>query len=136
MAIEWKDDLAIGVSEVDEQHKELFKKVSDLFDACTAGKGKDEIGRVVKYLEDYVIVHFKAEEGLQEKNGYPEYESHKKQHQLFIKDFLALKDKLQFEGPTATVIIQLNHTLVNWLINHIRKSDKALGVFMKEKGLV
>ncbi|MFZ5353499.1 MAG: bacteriohemerythrin [Bacillota bacterium] len=136
MAIEWKDDLAIGVLEVDNQHKELFKKVSDLFEACTAGKGKEEISQVVSYLEDYVVVHFRDEEGLQAKYSYPEFESHKKQHEQFIKDFIALKEKLQFEGPTATVIIQLNHTLVNWLINHIRKTDKALGAFLREKGIV
>ncbi len=136
MAIEWKEDLAIGVAQVDDQHKELFKRVSDLFDACTAGKGKEEIVKVVKYLEDYVVVHFSEEEELQRQYSYPEYNNHKQQHDKFVSDFFALKAKLQYEGPTATIIIQLNHTLVNWLINHIRKSDKALGIYLKQKGIV
>lgn len=135
MAIEWKEDLAVGVKEVDEQHKELFTKINDLFNACSAGKGKEHIDSVIKYLQDYVILHFGAEEKLQKQYGYPAYEGHKEQHEQFIKDFLTLKDKIEKEGTTGLIIVQLNKVLVDWLINHIRKSDKALGAFLKEKGL-
>ena len=135
MAIEWKEDLAINVKEVDDQHKELFIKVNDLFTACNAGKGKENIDNVIKYLQDYVVLHFSSEEKLQKQNNYPQYEVHKAQHEQFVRDFLALKDKIDKNGVTGLTIVQLNQVLVDWLINHIRKSDKALGIFLKEKGI-
>lgn len=135
MAIEWKEDLAIGVTEVDDQHKELFLKVNELFNACNGGKGKEYIDDVIKYLQDYVVLHFTSEEKLQKQNGYPQYEAHKAQHEQFIKDFLALKEKIDKNGITGLTIVQLNQVLVDWLINHIRKSDKALGLYLKEKGV-
>lgn len=135
MAIEWKDGLAIGVKEVDDQHKELFEKVNDLFNACNAGKGKEYIDNVIKYLQDYVVLHFSSEEKLQKQNNYPEYEGHKAQHEQFIRDFLALKEKIEKNGVTGLTIVQLNQVLVDWLINHIRKTDKAFGVYLKEKGI-
>lgn len=135
MAIEWKEDLAIGVMDVDSQHKELFIKVNDLFNACNAGKGKEYIDNVIKYLEDYVVLHFSSEEKLQKQNNYPEHEKHKAQHDQFISDFQALKEKIEKSGVTGLTIVQLNQVLVDWLINHIRKSDKALGAFLKEKGI-
>lgn len=43
MAIEWTDELATGVNKIDNQHKELFKRINNLLDACNQGKGKDEV---------------------------------------------------------------------------------------------
>lgn len=135
MAIEWKEELAVGVREVDDQHKELFQKINDLFNACSTGKGKEYIDNVIRYLQDYVVLHFGSEEKLQKQNNYPGYESHKAQHQQFIKDFTALKEKIEKNGVTGLTIVQLNQVLVDWLVNHIRKSDKALGAFIKENGI-
>lgn len=135
MAIEWKEDLAVGVKEIDDQHKELFRKVSALFDACSAGKGKEQIDPIIKYLQDYAVLHFGAEEKLQKQYNYPEYASHKAQHDQFIKDFLELKGKIELNGVTGLTIVQLNQVLVDWLIKHIRKTDKAFAAFLKEKGI-
>jgi hemerythrin len=135
MAIEWKDDLSVGVKEIDDQHKELFDKIAALFDACNSGKGKDQIDSTIKYLQDYVVLHFGSEEKLQKQNNYPDYINHKAQHDQFIKDFLELKSNIDKDGITGLTIIKLNKTLVDWLINHIRKTDKVFGVFLKEKGI-
>ena len=135
MAIEWKEDLAVGVKEIDEQHKELFVKVNSLFDACNTGKGKEQIDPIIKYLQEYVVDHFGCEEALQKKYSYPGYEEHKGQHDKFIQDFLKLKEGIDKNGVTGLTIVQLNQTLVDWLIKHIRKTDKALAAFLKEKGV-
>ncbi len=34
MAIEWTMGLSTGVDEIDDQHKELFKRINRLLDAC------------------------------------------------------------------------------------------------------
>jgi len=135
MAIEWKEDLAVGVNEIDNQHKELFRKVSELFDACSAGKGKEQIDPIMNYLQDYVVLHFGGEEKLMKQYNYLDYENHKLQHDQFIKDFLGLKEKIEKNGVTGLTIVQLNQVLVDWLIKHIRKTDKAFGAFLKEKGI-
>ncbi len=40
MPIEWTQDLAVGVKIIDEQHKEIFRRVDALLEACKAGKGE------------------------------------------------------------------------------------------------
>jgi hemerythrin len=135
MAIEWKPDLAVGVKEIDDQHKELFSKIASLFDACNVGKGKEQIDSTIEYLQEYVVLHFNSEEKLQKQYNYPEYINHKAQHDQFIKDFLALKETIEKDGISGFLIIKLNKTLVDWLINHIRKTDKVFGTFLKEKGI-
>jgi hemerythrin len=136
MALEWKEDLAVGVKEIDEQHKELFAKINALFDACNAGKGKEFIDPVIKYLQDYVVLHFGAEEKLQKDSNYPGYAAHKEQHDKFIQDFMELKANIETKGVSGLTIVKLNQVLVDWLINHIRKTDKAFATYLKEKSLI
>ncbi|MBI3397998.1 MAG: hemerythrin family protein [Deltaproteobacteria bacterium] len=133
MAIEWIEDLSVGVNEIDNQHKELFKRINNLLDACTQGKGKEEVGSVIKFLEDYIITHFNAEEAIQKKNGYPDYETHKGLHDEFRKNFSELKNRFETKGAGLYLVLLTNRTIVDWLINHIGKMDKAIGAFLKKR---
>ena len=46
--VEWTKDLATGVNEIDDQHKELLKNMNELLVACRHGKGRDVIETVTK----------------------------------------------------------------------------------------
>lgn len=133
MSIEWSLDLATGVDEIDKQHKELFQRINNLLEACNHGKGKEEVKKVIWFLEDYVITHFSEEERYMGKYDYPEYSGHKRQHLEFMENFFNLKKQFESEGPGVHVIVNINHLVVDWLRNHIRRLDKALGAFLKTK---
>ncbi len=131
MALAWREDLAIGVPQIDEQHKELFVRLGALLDACNQGKGKAEVGKVVGFLEDYIVEHFAAEEKLQQTSGYPTYVAHKTLHQQFVAEFAKLKQQFEAEGATVRFVIQVNRVLVDWLVNHIGKTDRLLAEYLK-----
>ncbi|MHB8171886.1 MAG: bacteriohemerythrin [Thermincolia bacterium] len=133
MAIQWTQDLAVGVNEIDNQHKELFAKVNKLIEAMHQGKGKEEIGEVVSFLEKYVIEHFGTEEKLMTKHNYPNFTAHKGHHNEFIKDFNALKKEFEFKAANTFLVIQIQRRVVDWLIDHIGKVDKELGKFLQNK---
>ena len=52
MAIEWTKDLETGVALIDEQHKELFDRVNKLLAASSQGRGKEEVGSLLGFLEE------------------------------------------------------------------------------------
>ncbi len=133
MPIQWTEDLSVGSEEIDNQHKELFNRINQLLDACNKGEGKEIAYKMFNFLEDYIVIHFTAEENLQKRYNYPDYETHKSLHLKFIKDFSALKKRFEAEGPTLPIVLQINRIVVDWLINHIKKVDKALGEFIKTK---
>lgn len=133
MAIEWTEDLSTGVAEIDGQHKELFTRINGLLDACREGKGRHEVEKVMKFLEDYVVRHFSEEEKYMAEFSYPAYGSHKAQHLRFMDDFFSLKEQFEREGPGVHIIVRTNDTLVDWLKTHIRKVDKELGAFLKAR---
>ncbi|MDN5332108.1 MAG: hemerythrin [Tepidanaerobacteraceae bacterium] len=131
MAIKWTEDLSTGIELIDKQHKELFKRVNDLMDACTKGKGKEEVVKVIDFLSNYVVMHFGEEEKIMKAENYPGYDGHKTQHESFIKKFTEFKEKLEQTGPTVDLVVKMNGFLVDWLINHIKKTDRALGDYLK-----
>jgi hemerythrin len=136
MAIEWTPDLATGVKEIDEQHKELFKRIDSLVEAWKGGNAAQEtreVEKVIAFLNDYVVFHFGTEERYMDKFGYSSTTAHKAQHAQFVKTFGRLKDRFKAEGASPALVEDANQLLVDWLKNHIHFVDKALGLFLKLK---
>ncbi len=133
MPILWNDNLASGSTEIDTQHKELFRRINDLLGALEKGSGKEEMAKTIQYLSDYVVFHFGNEESYMAKFGYSSTSAHKAQHEQFVKNFVKLKERLMLEGINAQLTEDTTQLVVDWLINHIKYSDRALGMFLKLK---
>lgn len=133
MAIQWTEALATGVDTIDEQHKELIVRVNNLLEACQQGKGKLIMAGLLNFLADYAVRHFAEEEKYMQTYDYPGYEAHKAQHEKFISDFGLLKNKFDAQGAGVNLVLVTNRTIVDWLVNHINNTDKALGAFLKER---
>ncbi len=133
MPIVWNDNLASGSTEIDTQHKELFKRIDSLLTALEKGSGREEMARIIQYLSDYVVFHFGNEEGYMAKFSYSSASAHKAQHEQFVKNFVKLKDRLMLEGINDQLTDDTRQLVVDWLINHIKYSDRALGLFLKLK---
>ncbi|MCL5021775.1 MAG: bacteriohemerythrin [Nitrospirae bacterium] len=133
MAVEWTNDLATGSDEIDEQHKELFRRINAFMEACRQGKGREEVRKVIAFLDEYVVAHFSQEETSMRRYGYPGYETHKSEHREFMRNFSELRGRFECEGPGLPLVIQIKDMIVQWLLVHIRKVDRALGTFLKTK---
>jgi hemerythrin len=131
MGISWREDLAIGIEVIDKQHRELINRFDALLTACRSGNGGPELLRLINFLDDYVITHFRDEESLQRKVSYPEYEQHRQQHAGFVKRLHELKSQLsKDEMPALSHVLNTNNMLLDWLIKHISSEDQALGRFI------
>ena len=134
MSLQWSENLASGSSEIDTQHKELFVRVNSLLLAVDKGTtAREEISKIVQYLTDYVVFHFGNEEKYMAKYNYSSATAHKAQHEQFVKTFLKLKDRLMMEGINAPLAQEIKDLCVDWLVNHIKYSDRALGMYLKLK---
>ena len=133
MPMQWTNNLATGVAEIDDQHKEIFKRVNRLSEACSEGKGREEVLKLLLFLEDYVKEHFAAEEKLQVRSSYPGYAMHKSQHTRFIADIARLATAFRTEGATLSLVIMTNKTLTAWLVQHISKTDTDFAAYLKEQ---
>jgi hypothetical protein len=88
------------VDEIDDQHKEIFRRINGLLDSCRQGKGKEDVGKVINFLDDYVVTHFGREEKYVIDNSFPA-------RQPFFGSalFLAYKPPPHVHGGLAEKII-------------------------------
>ncbi len=133
MTIEWTDDLNTNISEIDDQHKELFRRVNDLLEACGKGKGRSEVSRILAFFQDYTMSHFGSEEQAMKKSAYPHFESHRTEHLDFVDQIVELKQKMMQEGAGVNVILLTIRTSVIWLMAHIRRSDRRVADYLHER---
>jgi len=133
MPLQWTDDLCVGVEEIDNQHKELFERIDNLFLAMKQGRGREEVGALVGFLEDYIVMHFGTEERYMKEYDYPDSILHRAKHARFSEEFSSIKGRFGSEGSTVELVMQMKAFLTDWWVNHIRTIDKMLGVFLSRK---
>ncbi len=132
MAIQWNDNLATGNDLVDNQHKELLRRLNMFIEACETCKGKDELVGILQFLDDYIHVHFAAEEKLQEEMNYTFRVAHRKHHQEFARNFNLLKKRFLLQGTNTMLAADIKHFVVDWLLNHILERDMMFSTLNRE----
>ena len=73
MSLQWTKALSVGISEIDDQHKELFGRINKMLNIIVESSEIDETGKVIDFLDEYVVSHFATEEGLMKRFDYPIY---------------------------------------------------------------
>lgn len=132
MGYELTKELETGNAIIDNEHRELFKAVNNIIDACSKGQGRNITGTAIKFLLNYVDKHFAHEEQLQRDNKYPDMAGHKAFHDSYKKQLKEIALQINGDNPALADLARLNgHVAV--LINHIRIEDKRLGNFLKQK---
>jgi len=130
--MEWNDRFSVGVGMIDSDHKQLIGLVNQLHDAMRAGHGKDVLGKTLDGLIDYTKGHFGREEAEMSRHAYPQAAAHKAEHTALAKKVLEIQAQFK-SGDSAVLSLQVMSFLRDWLINHISKTDMALGQFLKTK---
>jgi hemerythrin len=130
----WTEKLSVGVGVLDEDHKKLINMVNELYDAMTAGHGKEKLGPILDGLVQYTKFHFAREEKFFAQTGYPASGPHKQQHEALTRQVLDVQHKYA-AGATATLSLDVMQFLKNWLVTHIQGSDQSYRQHLNAKGI-
>ena len=131
--ISWTSEFELNIEEIDRQHRLLVDIVNELYEAVRAGKENKVLEKLLNKLVHYTVFHFAREEHFFEVFGYPETEAHVREHDGFekqVSDFIA-----DFETGKKQLSMDILRFLSNWLVNHIKRRDRAYAEFMIARGL-
>lgn len=131
MAYDFDKTLETGNTLIDSQHKELIASINRLLDACSQGKGREEIKNTIAFLKNYTDKHFGDEELLQQKYKYPDIVNHKNLHQTFKDDVKKISEEFEQNGTSIALTFKVN-SIAAWFINHIKVHDKKVVAHIKE----
>lgn len=123
MAIQWSPQYSAGVRAIDDDHRELFSLV-DMLDRRAKRGDREPIRVAIDSLLTYVHRHFEREERFMAMAGYPELDSHVREHRKFtgLVEELAVLFK---EAPDRIDAVKVTKVAHDWLVTHILKSDMA-----------
>ena len=127
----WDDSYLVGVSRIDEEHKQLFITVNSLIDAIENGAGKEDLKKVLEFLIQYTVSHFNDEEEVQRKSGYPNFENHRKIHEKFKKTALELAAEAEKNGSSEALVKEVKRKIGDWLVTHVTGEDAKIGKFLR-----
>lgn len=131
--IEWTENLSVGVTLINDQHKQLIDIINDLHSAMKSGQSKNVLDDILKRLLEYTKYHFSAEEKLMDQYSYPAAMAHKKKHTDLTEDVVKMIKKNEAGGPAQSVMVL--SFLKDWLSDHILQTDKAFGTYLQDKGV-
>lgn len=131
--ITWDEKYSVGVSELDNQHKQLVAILNDLYDAMQAQKANDVIGTIITKLVNYTKTHFTTEERYMTQYAYPDLASQKREHEAFTKKVMDFKES--FDSGRTSLSVSVTSFVKDWLISHISGSDRKYGPFLNSKGV-
>jgi len=120
-------DMETGISKIDAQHKELVDRLNAVISLGSRSVSNEETQKTLDLLSDYVVKHFSDEEALQRQSHFPKYELHREQHQLYISELQKLKKEFATNGHSAKFTLDLNNSIVNWIVRHIKSVDVEFG---------
>ena len=91
------------------------------------GKGKAELGSLLNFLAEYVVIHFADEEALMSSSQYPELNMHKAIHRDFVNSLGETKRKFDDGEVDSEFVVGVLDETCQWLRDHIGKADKLVG---------
>lgn len=130
---EWKPLYSVGIALVDGQHQKLIGCMNSFHEAQAAGKAaaaKLELAALLRFTK----IHFTDEEGMMQRNGYPDFPAHQAAHHKLLEIVEKLA-KTYMEAPTPANGEKMGNFLKTWLANHILGIDKKYSPFMHEHGV-
>lgn len=134
------DKYMTGIEMVDDEHRRLFEIIAetkDVIDSEFLADKYDHIMNLLNQLREYTEFHFKDEEVLMEKIGYPRLEVQKRAHAAFVERLVEIdfKDLDNMDDNQQEYLLELIQFLISWLSNHILGEDKKIGDFIVKQGI-
>jgi hemerythrin-like metal-binding protein len=124
--MQWRDEYATGVEQVDVQHRTLFRAAGDFREALDEGQGTRSYAVLLDFLEGYCRAHFGFEERCMEQARCPAAQANREAHSEFVQVLAGFRRRFDDHGFHAGDARELVDTLERWLSGHICRLDVQL----------
>ena len=126
----FNDAHLIGVSVIDEQHRQLVHLVNELNQDLSMEASDVPVESRFDALINFTVLHFQTEHAFMLKHRYPDARAHDDEHEHLTRELLLIVKKQQRKGDLLVL-----QKIKDWLLAHIQNADKALGRYLNQQGV-
>lgn len=130
--ITWKPRFETGHVRMDEQHRALAEALNGLHGAMERETDRPEQMAALQALKEGTAEHFREEEDLMDRFGFPGALEHKGIHGRLLAQMEELSRRLE-DGRTELRAPVLDF-LEGWLLDHVQGEDVELAQFLRSRG--
>ncbi len=131
--INWDLSFSVGVTILDEQHKQIINMINLLLANSKTDVHSEVVSDLLNKMMEYANNHFDTEELLLEKYAYPGLSAQKHDHEVYCLKVVDLcKNTMKCNTSVPEELLQY---LTKWWINHILNSDMKYKFFLLEQGV-
>ncbi|MBI5050411.1 MAG: hemerythrin family protein [Nitrospirae bacterium] len=130
--IKWDESFSVNVTEIDRQHKKLVNMINEFYDSLREDS-KQAFHKLLNSLVDYTYYHFSTEEKYFDIYSYENSDSHKQEHKYFIEKINNVKNRMA--RGEFVISLEITNFLKDWLITHIKETDKKYSQCFNDNGL-
>ncbi|MBF0324245.1 bacteriohemerythrin [Magnetospirillum moscoviense] len=130
--VDWKDELAVGDTLIDAQHRGFLIDLDEVMDAIEGGAGRDVVLRFyTRFLAD-LTRHFQDEEALLAQAGYPGLAEHADEHRQLLSSVRAVESLLVGDAGAADTHLVIRSLLAG-LVDHLVAEDSRYKAWVKRQ---
>ncbi len=127
--LQWKDEYATGIDEVDEEHRDLIDVINRLHELLLAEDARMTVPAFFARLLEGVSAHFALEERIMGESRYAELAAHREDHERLLEE---IRDLMEAFGHAEEVdSVDLAMRLEPWFRHHFATHDLRLHSTLK-----
>jgi hemerythrin-like metal-binding protein len=126
--------VSVGVAAFDAQHVRLLELIRGLHQGLLDGVSSEVLKSGLDQLVTETMQHFRDEEWLFGKTGYPAAATHLAEHEDLTRQIIAVQAKYS-GGAHGMLTLEFMDHLYSWLTHHIATSDFAYGAFLNARDI-
>ena len=128
--IAWSEFLAVGVPEMDEEHRRFSARVNDVNKAIAEAEDKATVERLMDLMLMDATHHFWHEQQLLDKWKYPEAKQHAEKHAQLTAQFTRAMKEFQ-EADISYVWAMKGLQIKQLLVAHLLHEDMKYKDFLR-----
>jgi hemerythrin len=127
----FEEKFLVGVAVLDDQHKEIVKRVNELHGLVIDKKSWDSQLEILTCLLNLTKTHFATEEQVLRVHKYPEYSRHRAAHEGLERTLKEYWGRIVKKERVMT--LEYVELMKLWLVEHFAEFDHAYVSFLDAK---
>ncbi len=123
-AFVWDDSYAVGVGQIDDEHRGLVHIINEVVALNDRQAGEIDVTPLLDQLVRYAATHFRHEEAFMTQAGVDQ--RHVLRHKAIHGDFTRQLLRLRAQDLKREDVANLVRFLTGWLVGHILREDRTM----------
>ena len=122
----------MGIEKLDRQHAQFQVFIEKFRQEVEFGRGTEALEDLLHQLFDYARLHFRDEEVMMSRHGYPALNAHRSEHRKIAAKLQNAIDRLHtLDNPHPESVLKL---VMETFVNHLQTHDSEMAKFLTARG--